>query len=309
MVKNAGGDGAAILLRGLIKSYDGFQALRGIDLEIRRGEVFGFLGPNGAGKTTAIRCMLDLIRPSGGSIRVLGMDPQQDPVAVRARVGYLPGELNLDDNLTPRGVLRVFDTLRGGGTDWQFVSDLGKRLELDMGRSIKNLSKGNKQKVGLIQAFMHRPPLLLLDEPTGGLDPLMQREVLRLVAEARDAGATVFFSSHILSEVQAATDRVAVVRRGRIVETAQTRSLLQRSLRRVRLEFGVPCPSEVLSAVAGVKVLEEHERLHYRLQVEGDLDPLLKAITDYRVKDIATEAASLEDVFLAFYSDAQGSDA
>ncbi|MEQ8791260.1 MAG: ABC transporter ATP-binding protein [Pirellulaceae bacterium] len=293
----------AIEIRGLTKSYDALQALQGVDLEVRRGEVFGFLGPNGAGKTTTIRCMLDLIRPSAGSIRVLGVDPQKDPVKVRAQVGYLPGELNLDDNLTSRGVLRLLDTLRGGGANWKFVEELARRLDLDMGRSIKNLSKGNKQKVGLIQAFMHHPPLLLLDEPTGGLDPLMQREVLRLTAEARDEGATVFFSSHILSEVQAATDRLAVVRRGRIVEIAPTQSFLQRSLRRVRLEFGTACPREVLAAVEGVKVLEESERLHYRLQVEGDLDPLLKAITDYRVKDIATEAASLEEVFLAYYSD------
>src|SRR5262245_9220394 len=163
----------ALMTRGLSKSYGDVQALRGVDLEVRRGEIFGFLGPNGSGKTTTIRCLLDLIRPSGGSLRVLGLDPQAEPVAVRARVGYLPGELRLDDNLTADGVLRFFNRLRGGRADPAFIRQLAERLGLDLTTPIKNFSKGNKQKVGVVQALMHRPELLLLDEPTSGLDPLV----------------------------------------------------------------------------------------------------------------------------------------
>ena len=188
---------------------------------MHRGEIFGFLGPNGSGKTTTIRCMLDLIRPSGGSVRVLGLDPQAEPLAVTP-VGYLPGELRLDDNMTADGVLRFLNRLRGGRADPFYIRQLAERLALDLGTPVKDLSKGNKQKVGLVQALMHRPELLLLDEPTSGLDPLMQQEVHCLIGSARAAGATVFFSSHVLSEVQQVAERVAILRRGEVVEVAET---------------------------------------------------------------------------------------
>src|SRR5512135_3042536 len=180
----------AISIQHLAKSYGKVQALRDVNLEVQRGEVFGFLGPNGAGKTTTIRCLLDLIRPGSGSIRVLGIDPQTDPVAVRARSGYLPGELHVEDNLSTEALLRYFDQLRGNHLDWSFVHELAERLQIDLKLTIKNLSKGNKQKVGLMQALMHRPELLLLDEPTIGLDPLIQQEVLKLIREAKANGAT-----------------------------------------------------------------------------------------------------------------------
>lgn len=178
---------AVITTQQLTKSYGQVHALRGLDLEVHRGEIFGFLGPNGSGKTTTIRCLLDLIRPDGGTARVLGLDPQHDPVAVRARTGYLPGELRMEDNLTVAAALRYLATLRGGKVDWKYVQELARRLDLDLKPAIKNLSKGNRQKVGVVQALMHRPELLLLDEPTSGLDPLMQQEVLRLAREARAA--------------------------------------------------------------------------------------------------------------------------
>src|SRR5262245_40787253 len=302
---NAGGScmdtSPAVLTRGLRKSYGSFPALRGVDLEVRRGEIFGFLGPNGSGKTTTIRCLLDLIRPSGGTVRVLGLDPQAEPLAVRARVGYLPGELRLDDNLTAAAALQFFNRLRAGRADPAFIRQLTERLDLDPTTPIKNLSKGNKQKVGLVQALMHRPELLLLDEPTSGLDPLVQQEVLRLLAEARQAGATVFFSSHVLSEVQEVAERVAIIRSGVVAEIAGTEALLNRALRRVRVRFRQPADIAALRDVPGVKSVVPDGPLGALLEVGGDMDRLIKALAAFSVSDLETERPSLEEVFLAFY--------
>jgi ABC-2 type transport system ATP-binding protein len=294
----------AVLTRGLSKSYGDVRALSGVDLEVRPGEVFGFLGPNGAGKTTAIRCLLDLIRPDAGTIRVLGLDPQAEPVAVRARAGYLPGELRLDDNLTAGGVLRFFNRLRRGRADPGYITRLADRLGLDLTTPVKNLSKGNKQKVGLVQALMHRPELLLLDEPTGGLDPLAQQEVLDLIRAARDAGATVFFSSHVLSEVEEVAERVAILRRGEVVEVAETAALVNRALRRVRVRFREPVDTGALDHLPGVTVLGRDDRGGVLLQVSGEMDGLIKALAAFPVADFETERPSLEEVFLAYYEGA-----
>jgi len=284
-------DKIVIQTRGLTKSYGRVRALSGVDLEVKRGEIFGFLGPNGAGKTTAIRCMLDLIRPQGGSIRVLGLDPQQEPEAVKARVGYLPGELHLEENMTARQVFRYLDRLRGGRANRDFILELSGRLKLELDTPIKNFSKGNKQKVGVVQALMHRPELLLLDEPTGGLDPLMQQEVLRMLAEAQADGATVFFSSHIISEVQAVADRVAIIREGVIVEVAETAALLDRSMRRVRIRFREPTEAGDLVALPGVELLDREDGLGLRLQVEGEMDALIKTLAQYPVSDFEGKEA------------------
>ncbi len=294
---------SALVTQGLTKSYGNVQALRGVNLEVRRGEIFGFLGPNGAGKTTTIRCMLDLIRPSGGTIRVLDLDPQAQPVAVRARVGYLPGELRLDDNLTSEGLLRYLIGLRPGKVSWDFTRRVADRLDLDLKTPIRNLSKGNKQKVGVVQALMHQPELLLLDEPTLGLDPLVQQEVLRLVGETREGGATVFFSSHILSEVEAVADRVAFIRSGLVTEVADPEALINRALRRARVRFRQPVEAGPLTSVPGVKVLTQDGGASLLLQVEGDMDALIKALANYPVVDIDTERPSLEEIFLAYYND------
>lgn len=291
----------AIKTEGLTKSYGKVQALRGIDLEVDEGTIFGFLGPNGAGKTTTIRCLLDLIRPDSGVVRVLDMDPQANPVDVKARVGYLPGELQLYDNLTTRGLLRYLNALRGNQVDWDYVRELANRLELDLRRPIKNLSKGNKQKVGVIQALMHRPELLLLDEPTAGLDPLIQQEVLHLLAEAKENGATVFFSSHILSEVQMATEKVAIIREGEIVEVADTKELINRSLTRAHVIFKEPVANSALDGVAGVTVLSRDDGLSVMLQVEGEMDELIKSLAALPVSQFETERPSLEEIFLAYY--------
>ncbi len=291
----------AVMTHGLIKSYGPVQALRGVNLEVRRGEIFGFLGPNGSGKTTTIRCLLDLIRPAGGTLRVLGIDPQRDPVSVRARTGYLPGELRIDDSFTVEGALRFFNHLRHNRAEWTYIHQLADRLELNLQLPVKNLSKGNKQKVGIVQALMHRPELLLLDEPTGGLDPLMQRQVLSAIREAKAHGATIFFSSHVLSEVQEITDRVAIIRRGEVVEVAETRSLIDRALRRARVRFKQPVDTQVLSHLPGVKVLDHGDGLSAMLQIEGEMDPLIKALALLPVSEFDTERPSLEEIFLAYY--------
>jgi ABC-2 type transport system ATP-binding protein len=289
-----------ISTKDLNKSYGRVWALRGVNLSVQKSEIFGFLGPNGAGKTTTIRCLLDLIRPQSGTIRVLGLDPQVDPVAVRAHVGYLPGELNLETNQTAAQALRYFSDLRGNRIDWDFTRELARRLELNLTVPIKNLSKGNKQKVGLVQALMARAELLLLDEPTSGLDPLMQQEVYRLLQEARDNGATVFFSSHIISEVEAIADRIAIIRQGMIVEEAEPHQLVSMVSRRIRIRFREAVDAQALTRVPGVTLLA-HDDGYVTVQVEGEVDGLVKALAAYPVSDLETERPSLEELFLAYY--------
>ena len=293
----------AIQTRALTKSYGKVPALRGVDLDVRRGEIFGFLGPNGSGKTTTIRCLLDLIRPDGGTLRVLGRDPQRESVAVRAQIGYLPGELRLDEGFTVEAALRFFSRLRGNQVDWTYVRQLTDRLHLDLQLRIKHLSKGNKQKVGIVQALMPRPALLLLDEPTGGLDPLMQQQVLRAIREAQANGATVFFSSHVLSEVEEIADRVGIIRRGVVVEVADPQALIDRALRRVRVRFKQPIDPCVLTRLSGVTLIERSDSSSVLLNVAGDMDQLIKTLAAYPVIEVDTERPSLEEVFLAYYAE------
>ncbi len=294
-------DSLAVEIKNLTKSYGSVKALRGVNLEVKRGEILGFLGPNGAGKTTTIRCLLDLIRPQAGSMRVLGIDPRLKPVEARSRVGYLPGELNLEGNLTIKGVLHYFNDLRGGKSDWSYVKELAERLQLDLEATIKNLSKGNKQKVGLVQALMSKPELLMLDEPTSGLDPLMQQEVYGMLREAQAGGATVFFSSHVISEVETIAERVAILRRGVIVEEGEPGQFLNMSLRRIRLTFKEAVNIEPLLKVGGVSLISKTGGKNVTLKVEGDVERLIKTLASFPVRDIQSEHMSLEEVFLAYY--------
>jgi ABC-2 type transport system ATP-binding protein len=292
----------AIRLENLSRSFDTVRAVDGLSLEVPAGTIFGFLGPNGAGKTTTIRCLMDLIRPDAGEIRVLGLDPQADPVAVRDQTGYLPGELSMEDGLKVEGQLRYFGDLRGNKIDQGHVRDLARRLDLDLSMPIKNLSKGNKQKVGVVQALMHRPELLLLDEPTAGLDPLMQQEVYRMLREAQADGTTVFFSSHIISEVEALADRVAIIREGVIVEEAQPSQLVSMALRRIWVRFLEEVDPTPLADVEGVAILSQGNGFRVHLQVEGELDALIKALAAFPVSDFEIERPSLEEIFLAYYA-------
>ncbi|TRZ53479.1 ABC transporter ATP-binding protein [bacterium] len=291
----------AIQVQGLTKSYGKVQALRGINLEVHQGEIFGFLGPNGAGKTTTIRCLLDMIRPDGGKARLLGLDPQAEPVVVQARTGYLPGEMQYYDNLTAERQLRFFCAIRGDRVEWSYVRQLAERLDLDLKPQIKNLSKGNKQKIGIIQALMHHPELMLLDEPTSGLDPLMQQAVLGLLREANSAGATIFFSSHIMSEVENTAGRVAIIRAGKIVEIAETTSLTRRVLNRLTVRFKKPVDVTELGRLPGVELLTRSGQTSVTLQVTGDMEKLVQALGQLPILDLESERPSLEEVFLTYY--------
>lgn len=291
----------AIEIKDLHKSYGRVKALRGVNVVVRRGELFGFLGPNGAGKTTTIRCMLDMIRPQAGSIQVLGIDPQKNPQGVHSTVGYLPGELNIEANLQVKSALRYFAELRGNGVEWETIQQLAQRLNLDLEMPIKNLSKGNKQKVGLVQALMHKAQLLIMDEPTSGLDPLMQHEVYRLLREAKAEGATIFFSSHIVNEVESLADRVAIISQGVIIEEAEPGNLVNMEVRRMQIRFKEAVDSSSLGKVEGVTVLSKNGDAQVTLRVEGELDGIIKALGKYPVSDIDLQRQSLEDAFLEYY--------
>jgi ABC-2 type transport system ATP-binding protein len=288
-----------IRAEGLVKDYGSVRALAGLDLEVHRGEVFGFLGPNGAGKSTTIRILLDLLRPTSGRVEVLGTRPRDGGAALRSRIGYLPGELSMAGSQTAGDALRYLARLRGGaGSDR--IGTLAERFGLDLGRPIRGLSKGNKQKVGIVQAFMHAPELLILDEPTSGLDPLLQREFLDLVNESTSAGATVFMSSHVLSEVESVAGRVAIIRAGQIVDLDDVAALRHHAGQTVTFRFTQTVDAAAFAGLAGVdEVTVDGATLTCLLR--GEPDALLKAAARHRVISWSAVDRELEDLFLDFY--------
>jgi ABC-2 type transport system ATP-binding protein len=289
----------ALRITGLVKDYGDVHAVRGIDLEVRHAEVFGFLGPNGAGKTTTIRCILDLLRPTAGRIEVFGLDPRRDGVAVRRRIAYVPGELRLPERQTGHQLVAAIGRLRGGLAAGR-ERELAERLGLDLGRRLRDLSSGNRRKVALLLAFAADAELLVLDEPTNGLDPLIQHEFIRLVREARDAGTTIFLSSHVLSEVQRAADRVAVVRAGKIVAQGTVEELRGRARQRVDVWFVDAPPTAELAALPGIQdQLVEGNR--FAAVLSGPIQPLLEVLARHPVATMLVEEPDLEDAFLDLY--------
>ncbi len=283
----------------LTKSYGQHRGIIDVDLEVNPAEVFGFLGPNGAGKTTTIRTLLDLIRPTSGRALVFGIESTADPVAIHKRIGYIPGEFALYDRLTGGQTIQYFANLRGG-VDAQYQRSLIERFDVDPSRRYKELSKGNKQKIGLVIALQHQPELLVLDEPTSGLDPLIQQSFYELVREARDAGRTIFLSSHILSEVERTCDRVAIIREGRIVKTGSVESLRDLAHHQVELRFTGPVPTDVFSVLPGVSdvVADDHV---LRMRVSGAITPVVRAAAGYELLDFVSREPTLEETFLAQY--------
>ena len=294
-------DAPAIETVALAKTYPGgVCALAGLDLRVEHGEVFGFLGPNGAGKSTTIRLLLDLIRPTAGTASILGHDCRTASVEVKRHVGYVPGDLRLFDRLTGREQLDSLARLRGT-VDAGMRSQLAERFEVVLDRPIRELSKGNRQKLGIVQAFMHRPALLVLDEPTGGLDPILQEEFRALVRETVAAGSTVFLSSHSLDEVQHAADRVAIIRSGRLVDVDSVANLREHALRHVTVTFAEPTDPRPFAALEGVRVQDSEGAVLQLTAPESAMDGVVKAAAKHRVVDLVSSPADLEEIFLTLY--------
>ena len=291
----------AIKTVGLTKDYGSSRGLFDLDLEIAEGEVFGFLGPNGAGKTTTIRLLMGLIHPTRGSAEVFGLDCQAKAVEVKKHVGYVPGELPQFGALRGSEIVAYMAGLRGGLDDKR-VESIAGRLHLDLGQRFREYSRGNKQKLAILLGFMHQPRLLVLDEPTGGLDPLNQQEFYDMCRERRAAGATIFLSSHILSEVEHISDRVGIIRGGRLVRSARLNELHEIRFHQVEVEFGGPVPSEAIRSTPGVERLEAEDHRASFIQ-RGSFEPLMRVLAGASVLNFKSHEPSLEEVFLTYYRD------
>jgi len=290
----------------LSKSFGRNTALEEVDISVEEGGIFGVIGPNGAGKTTLMRLLLDIVRPSSGSARVLGEDPRKASIGIRRHIGFVPGELRLEGRVTGRQLLRHYASISGPVAPGA-ANDLADRLGLDLSRQVRTLSKGNKQKLGLVQAFMHRPRLLILDEPTSGLDPLVQQEFLSMLREAKADGQTVFLSSHVLSEIQQAADTVAILRAGRLVSVSDIDSLRLTAIRHVRVgvaDAEMHAARETIAALSGVRdtAVTTGDGARLTATIEGDIDPLVKALSRFRITDLVVEEPDLEESVLRLYN-------
>ena len=291
-----------LTINGLRKDYGKVQAVRGIDLEAKRGEVFGFVGPNGAGKSTTIRCILDLLHPTAGDIRVFGQDPRTDGAAIREQIAYVPGELRLPERVSARQFLTSIGRLRSR-FNGDRMAELADRFKLDLDRPIRHLSSGNRRKVSVLSAFLADAELLILDEPTGGLDPLMQHEFLQLVRERRAAGATVFLSSHILAEVQSVADRLAVLRNGKIVAAGTVDEVRGLARQRVEVWFENDAPPGLMQVPGLGDATIDSRQFHAVLT--GSARPLIDALHGLPIESIQIEEPDLEEAFLVLYSEAE----
>ena len=290
---------AVIELDHLTKRYGSARGIEDVTLTIEGGEVFGFLGPNGAGKTTTIRTLLGLLRPMDGRARVFGLDSRADAAAIHARLGNLPGDFAYEPKLTGRALLRYLADLRGL-RDLGRASELAERFHADLDRPLSDLSRGNRQKIGLVQAAFHDPELLVLDEPTSGLDPLMQEAFLQFVGEERARGHTVLLSSHELDEVERVCDRVAIIRDGRLIAIEDVAAITGRSYRHVTLEFAERVDPDEFRRLPGVIDLVPNGR-HVKFKATGDLDAVIKAAARHTVIDIELTHPTLDEVFLTYY--------
>ncbi|MFW2512400.1 ABC transporter ATP-binding protein [Demequina sp. SO4-13] len=294
-------DTPAIEIDRLTKKFGQFTAVDDVSFDIHPGEIFGFLGPNGAGKSTTIRALLDLIRPTSGECRVLGLDSRRDAVEIHRRIGFLPSDLALWPGLTGRQTVQYLGGLRGG-VDRTRVDELAERLDADLSRKVGEYSSGNRQKLGIVLAFMHSPEVVILDEPITGLDPLVQLEFHTLLREMADAGGTVLLSSHTISEVERVADRVGFIRRGHLIAVERMDELQDKALRRITLEFGDAVPRNAFEGVEGVHELTV-DGPTVTAQYEGSMAPLLAVATEHDVLSVSSASVDLDEIFLEFYRD------
>ncbi len=284
----------------LAKVYRGGAGIRDLSLTVERGEIFGFLGPNGAGKTTTIRTLLDLLHPTSGSARLFGLDTTTRSREIRARVGNLPGDFAYEDRMTGGQLIRLFARLRGVAHLGE-ATTLAERFKADLNRPLRELSRGNRQKIGIIQALFHHPEMLILDEPTTGLDPLMQEEFLQVIAERREQGTTVFLSSHDLPEVERACDRVGIIRSGRLAAVESVDEMRARAYRKVTLRLRDAADVAEFERIDGVESVERDGDL-LTFRVLGPLDEVIATIARHSVEDIEVTKPSLEELFILYYN-------
>jgi len=286
--------------RDLSVYYGEHRGIKDLNLSVQKGEVFGFLGPNGAGKTTTLRAILDIIHPTKGSAALFGLDSRKHGVAIRERISYLPGELSLYPSMKASYFLDFLGSLQKNKRDESYLEQLLERVDLDPSRKMREYSHGNKQKIGVVAAFMGKRELIILDEPTIGLDPLVQRTVLELVLEVKEEGRTVFISSHNLKEVQTVCDRVGIIQNGELIKTEKVDTLINQQLRRLEINFRKEPPHDAF-AIEGVKEISREGNL-VLFEVSQDLDRLMEKAAPYGIIDLETKSVSLDEIFLAFYS-------
>lgn len=287
----------AISIRNLTKSFGSHMAVKDVTFDVKKGEIFGFLGPNGAGKTTTIRCIMDFIRPDNGEVQVAGLDSRANGVELKRAVGYVSSDYHLTDRWTAREHIEYVKSLRGEDGE---ADELVKQFSLDLDRRVKVLSTGNRQKLNIILGLIGQPKVLILDEPTQGLDPLFQNEVYRVLAAFKAAGGTVFISSHNLAEVQRICDRVGIIRQGELVAVESLKSLIEKTRHVVRARFTKPVARSVFENEN--TTIQHHSKNEVRLLVKGSLDPVIKSFAKHSLTDLEITHASLEEVFLEMYS-------
>lgn len=302
---------SAIQTINLTKTYGKNRGIQDVNLDIHKGEVFGFLGPNGAGKSTTLRTLTALMKPTSGQCLIMGIDPHQDPVAAMANVGNLPTEFSLEDRATGRRLVKYFAALRNV-TDLSFADEIARRIDADLDRPVRKLSRGNKQKIGIVLSLFHRPPVAILDEPTGGLDPLVQEAVMEILIEARENGQTVLFSSHVLSEVERIADRVGIIRDGKMIATEDPHHLTSRAIRKVRIRFTEKTSAEIISTLEKLEGVENSQwrEPHLSFDYAGAAQALVNILPQDGIEMIDIERPSLEEIFLSYYGESSsGGDA